>query len=273
MHGRIGMTSGGPVGVVRVFVSSPGNLGPERLLVARACRRIESSLDVSIVPLLWEGGGRVEPGVPPFPPSVTGEGPQAVIDQRVWNELGGYDVYLGIIWHRMGTPTGNYRSGTEAEYRSAIQWHKESGRPSSILFYRKMTNLPLTEVDPEQLRQAREFIEALESKAGLVHRFSNENELEEHLYSHIPNAVKKAVPTVSGEATVSTDAAQVTPSTWATETNEQLALVPPTVAAELRVAANDAPEEAKRLLRRLVDESATPEYIVARLIAEKPRWL
>ena len=270
MHGHIDMNSGDPFGPLRVFVSSPGNLGPERLLVARTCRRIGQSLGVPIEPLLWEGGGSVEPGVPPFPPSVTGGGPQAVIDRQVWDELGGYDVYLGMIWYRMGTPTGGYRSGTEAEYRSAIQWHKESGRPSSILFYRKMTNPPMLGIDPEQLRQAPEFIEELESKAGLVQRFSNENELEDHLYAHIPVAVKKAVPAIPHGAPVSSDAAQVTPLAHGIETNEQLALVPPAVAAELRAAATDAPEEAKRLLRRLIDETATPQDIVARLQAEKP---
>ena len=114
------MNSGGSVGSVKVFVSSPGNLGPERLLVARVCRRIGRSIGVPIQTLLWEGGSDVEPAVTAFPPSVTGGGPQAVIDRRVWEELGGYDVYLGMIWHRIGTPTGDYRSGTEAEYRSAV---------------------------------------------------------------------------------------------------------------------------------------------------------
>lgn len=126
-------------------------------------------MGMPIQTLLWEGGGDVEPDILAFPPSVTGGGPQAVIDRRVWEELGGYDVYLGMMWHRMGTPTGDYRSGTEAD--------------------------------------------------------------------------------------------------------ERLALVPPTVAAELRAAATDASDKAERLLRRLADETSTPALIVSRLMAEKPGWL
>ncbi len=267
------MNSGGPVGSVKVFVSSPGNLGPERLLVARVCRRIGQSMGVPIQTLLWEGGGDVEPTVPAFPPSVTGGGPQAVIDRRVWEELGGYDVYLGMIWHRMGTPTGGYRSGTEAEYRSAVQWHKEAGRPSSILFYRKVTNPPMSEIDPEQFRQALEFVGELESTAGLVQRFSDQNELEEHLYWHIPDAVRKAMPTVPRAVTVSSGAVPVTTSTRSIETDERLASVPPTVAAELRAAATGASDEAERLLRRLADEASFPALIVSQLMAEKPGWL
>ena len=250
------MNSGGPVGSVKVFVSSPGNLRPERLLVARVCRRIGQSTGVPIQTLLWEGGGDVEPTIPPFPPSVTGGGPQAIIDRRVWEELGGYDVYLGMIWHRLGTPTGGYRSGTEAEYRSAVQWHKEAGRPYSILFYRKMTNPPMSEIDPEQFRQASEFVGELESTVGLVQRFSDLNELEEHLYWHIPNAVRKSIPAVPRVVTVSSGAVQVTTSTRSIETDERLASVPPTMAAELRAAAACASEEAERLLRRLANETA-----------------
>lgn len=227
---------------MKVLVSSPGNLGPERLLVARVCRRIGQSMGVPIQTLLWEGGGDVEPDVPAFPPSVTGGGPQAVIDRQIWEELGGYDVYLGMIWHRMGTPTGDYRSGTEAEYRSAVQWHKETGRPSSILFYRKMTDPPMSEIDPEQLRQALAFVGELESRAGLVQRFSDENELEEHLHWHIPDAVRKAMPAVTDVGTVSSGAIQVTTSTRSIETDERLTSVPPTAAAELRAAATDAYE-------------------------------
>jgi tetratricopeptide (TPR) repeat protein len=267
------VNSSGLFGSVKVFVSSSGDLAPERLLVARVCRRIGNSFRLPVVPLLWEGGGSVEPDVPAFPPNVTGVGPQAVIDRQVWEELGGYDVYLGMIWHRMGTPTGRYRSGTEAEYRSAVEWHKETGRPSSILFYRKMADPPITKLEAKQLQQALDFVGELESAVGLVQRFSDENGLEEHLYSHIPGAVEKAMPAVSRRVTISSSAVSVTTSTRAIEPDERLALVPPTVAAELRAAATDAPDEARHLLHRLADETSTPALIVSQLMAEKPGWL
>ncbi len=54
------MNFGDPIVPVKVFVSSPGNLRPERLLVACICRRIGHFLAVPIVPLLWEGGDGVE---------------------------------------------------------------------------------------------------------------------------------------------------------------------------------------------------------------------
>jgi hypothetical protein len=47
------MNSGDPIVQVKVFVSSPGNLHPGRLPVARICRRVGHSQSVPIVPLLW----------------------------------------------------------------------------------------------------------------------------------------------------------------------------------------------------------------------------
>ena len=95
-------------------------------------------MGVTIEPLLWEGGGPNNPDVRAFPSEMTGEGgAQAVVDRRLWDDLEGYDVYLGMIGDRMGTPVGEWRSGTEGEYQSAKQWKKETGRPPTILFYKK----------------------------------------------------------------------------------------------------------------------------------------
>ena len=115
---------------IHVFVSSPGNLRSERLLVVKICRRLSQSMGIRVEPLLWEGGGREEPDVSSFPAYVSGEGAQHEIDKRLWEEIGGCDIYVGMIWHRMGTPTGDWRSGTEAEYQGALRARKETGRPS-----------------------------------------------------------------------------------------------------------------------------------------------
>ena len=94
-------------------------------------------MGLQIEPLLWEGGGSEEPDVPSFPAYVGGDGPQDVVDERLWDEMGGCHIYVGMIWHRMGTPTDKWRSGTEAEFEGAKRSEKETGRPSAILFYRK----------------------------------------------------------------------------------------------------------------------------------------
>ncbi|MEK7214889.1 MAG: hypothetical protein AAB289_04775, partial [Chloroflexota bacterium] len=123
------MSINGPPREIKVFVSSPSGLETERPLVVTVCRRVSAVMGVSVTPLLWEGGGSGNPEVPAFPPDITGHGAQAVIDDHVWGRLGGYDIYIGMVWHRMGTPTGAYGSGTEAELHFALEMRKKTGRP------------------------------------------------------------------------------------------------------------------------------------------------
>jgi hypothetical protein len=147
-------------------------------------------MDVSIEPLLWEGGGPSNPDIPAFSSEVTGEGPQAVIDRQLWDDLGGYDVYLGIIWRRMGTPVAQWRSGTEAEYRSAHLWKEQWGRPSTILFYQKHVDVD-SDMDSEQLALVRSFTRELQGE-GLVQRFTDAESLRSLLIPHLTRAVRKA---------------------------------------------------------------------------------
>ena len=155
-------------------------------------------MGMNIEPLLWEGGGREEPDVPSFPPYFSGEGPQYEIDKRLWDEIGGCDIYVGMIWHRMGTPTGDWRSGTEAEFRGALRAQKETGRPSTIFFYQKTADPVLREVDPAQLEKAREFIAELNA-AGVLHRFEDADDLEAQLHAHLPVAITKVRPAPTPE--------------------------------------------------------------------------
>lgn len=189
------MTSAASDRTVRVFVSSTGILRHERLLVVKVCRNIGLSLDIHIEPLLWEGGGKDEPNVLSFPARISGEGAQYEIDE-VLSDIGGCDIYVGMIWYRMGTPTGEYKSGTEAEFRGALRERGKSERPA-ILFYRKNADIP-ADVKPRQLAGAQKFAKEIE-KLGLMQRFEDVRDLESQLYAHLPKAIKRARPDLFSE--------------------------------------------------------------------------
>jgi hypothetical protein len=165
---------------IRVFVSSPSELRRERRLVAETCRQLSLTLPVHMEALLWEGGGPNNPEAAPFPPEITGLGAQAVIDDHVWNRLGGYDVYVGLLWRRMGTPTGKWRSGTEAEFRYAADQQAASQRPRHILLYFKDTSArqPADPAVDDFYREVR--------ASGLVHqRFRDTEQFRRAIYSHL----------------------------------------------------------------------------------------
>lgn len=171
--------------VVRVFVSSPRELRRERVLIAEICRELSLVLAAHVEALLWEGAGVTNPEVQPFPPEITGLGGQAVIDDHIWSRLGGYDIYVGLLWRRMGTPTSTWRSGTEAEFRFAFAHRLASGRPRHILFYLKGLR-PGVSRDAD----AADFASELRT-LGLVTPFASTEDLRRAAFSHLATLVRE----------------------------------------------------------------------------------
>ena len=125
--------------VVRLFVASPDDVSRERgelvKVVDRLNRIFERIKGIRIQLVRWESD--TYPGV--------GSDAQDVINSQVDDA---YDVFLGILWRRLGTPTGRAESGTVEEYTRArarfdadrasvhIMWYfKESSALNGVRAY------------------------------------------------------------------------------------------------------------------------------------------
>ncbi|MCY2987357.1 MAG: SUMF1/EgtB/PvdO family nonheme iron enzyme [Planctomycetota bacterium] len=112
------------VRIIRVFVSSPGDVQAERdvldEVVASINRTEGQAHGVRLELFKWKEN--VTPQIGPKP--------QQVID----DQTPAYDIYLGIMSTRFGTPTGRYGSGTEKEFKDALKKWKTAGEPW-IAFY------------------------------------------------------------------------------------------------------------------------------------------
>ena len=88
--------------VIRVFVSSPGNVAAERGVLNEVVERINltDGLAPGVRLELWTWEQNVVPQIGPRPQAVVMQTPP-------------YDIYLGILSTRFGTPTGHYGSGTK----------------------------------------------------------------------------------------------------------------------------------------------------------------
>jgi tetratricopeptide (TPR) repeat protein len=82
-----------------------------------------------------------------------------------------WDIFVGILWHRFGTPPGakdnmgkDYLSGTEEEFKTAYELWKQYGKPRIVL-YRCTRGLPY-DIDPDQLMRVREFFKIIEDTKG-----------------------------------------------------------------------------------------------------------
>ena len=76
-----------------------------------------------------------------------------------------WDIFIGILWHRFGTPTGvvdpvtgqPYKGGTEQEFDLAYRLYRQKGRPI-IRFYHRKSSAPFDQLDPDQLKSVKAFL-------------------------------------------------------------------------------------------------------------------
>src|SRR5438552_9057076 len=108
---------------VRLFVSSPSDVQRERESLPAVIDEINTTIGQRlgfIIELVrWETHCHPAMGRP-----------QSVIN----NQIGKYDIFIGIMWKRFGTPTGEADSGTEEEFNLAYdEWRR--AKELHIAFY------------------------------------------------------------------------------------------------------------------------------------------
>jgi hypothetical protein len=155
------------------FISSPGDVAKERKIAPRIIadlNRVYLQATGNILwPLMWEAmsGG-------------LGEDVQAVVNRQTPD----YDIFVGILWSRFGTPTRRAGSGTAEEFDRALALHRSGKRNVQFMVFVKSADLP-NGVDPDQLRSVRAFVERLQDTGILLHRFHTTAEFETKLRDHM----------------------------------------------------------------------------------------
>ncbi|KZN51626.1 DUF4062 domain-containing protein [Pseudoalteromonas luteoviolacea] len=118
--------------VINIFISSPGDCLQERETAKRVIERLNGSPEakknrLTFKRIMWE---EIPPGA--GEPDNT----QLRINQIMKRyDLDHYDIYLGFMKNRLGTPTAAAKSGTVEEFESALEELKSKRQPSEVLFY------------------------------------------------------------------------------------------------------------------------------------------
>jgi hypothetical protein len=198
------------VSKVRVFVASPGDVQSERAQLAKVIDELNLTISViapekQIVLELVRWETHVHPGL--------GRDPQDVVNRQI----GAYDIFVGIIWKRLGTPTAVAKSGTEEEFRQAFSiWEKDKKLPVLFYFCQQAFPPPRTKEEVEQLGKVVDFRDEL-SKKGLVADYAEHDSFADVIRPHLllvlgkmPSA--KGAPPESAES-LAQRAAQVDTST------------------------------------------------------------
>jgi len=133
-------TSPDAVRVLRVFLASPSDLGPERHAARDAVNEINRTVarpaGFQVDLIGWEdtlsSAGR----------------PQATINE----EMATCQMFIGMIWERWGTApdlTGKFTSGFEEEYYTSFERYQNTGQPHMRLFFKDVDSSKISDAGPE----------------------------------------------------------------------------------------------------------------------------
>ena len=172
------LTMATQVNKVRVFVASPGDVQSERAQLAKVIDELNLTIS-AIAPekqlilelVRWET--HVPPGL--------GRDAQEVVNLQI----GDFDIFVGILWKRLGTPTAVAKSGTEEEFQRAYSiWQKDKKLPVMFYFCQASFPPPRTKEEVEQLAKVVEFRDEL-SKKGLVADYTEHNSFADVIRPHL----------------------------------------------------------------------------------------
>jgi len=168
--------------VLQAFVASPGDVSNERELLEEVIRELNvtwrSSLGISIDLVRWET--HALPGI--------GSDAQQVINDSIGDD---YDIFIGIMWGRFGTPTTKYGSGTEEEFKRAFaRWEKDS-TSVRIMFYFNNAGISPSAIDPDQLRRIQSFKSSLGDEGALYWHYNGIEHFSKLLRLHLSRVVQE----------------------------------------------------------------------------------
>ena len=176
--------------IITVFISSPNDVSDDRQVVLDELhawnQRNGRARGCYLSPLTWE-----DLVAPDF-----GNSTQDVINVAVGDE---YDVFLGLMWGRFGTPTDKAESGTQEEFERALA-RKTSGEALRISFLFKKADLPFDKTDPEQLMKVKEFKQSIAKEGGFYAEYSDDRELVSGLTAIFDNIANEKERYAEGSA-------------------------------------------------------------------------
>lgn len=163
----------------KVFLASPDDVKEERGIVKKVIEtynQIHSCDNIKLELLCWEDNTH-----PSF-----GDYPQDVVNSQIGDD---YDVFIGILWARFGTPTPEYESGTEEEFYRAYTRHK-NGDSIELMVYRKDESIPPSSIDVEQLQKVNSFISKVGELGGYYFSFTGKEQFQQLLLKHLDGLIK-----------------------------------------------------------------------------------
>ena len=185
---------------IKCFIASPGDTAAERQVCEKVFEEINHgigrTLGFRLVSMRWEKD--VYPSV--------GEYGQQVINQQFEDD---YDLFVGIMKNRFGTPTPRAGSGTEEEFNIAYE-RFQNGEIGNIFFYFGMPDKSPYDLELDQFQKVKDFKGRIEQDGVVTMQYQGLEDfkkqlkynLEDYFNKNKPSKRKKRIQTIKEEIIV-----------------------------------------------------------------------
>lgn len=174
----------------KVFVASPGDTAEERAFLQELAEEINDAIghanNFRIRTIKWEND--LIPGM--------GLDGQDVINKQVDDD---YDVFVGIMWKKFGTPTGRAGSGTEEEFERAYAKY-QNGDKVEILFYFNQADIPMSQIDTDQINLVKKFKSKIGDLGTLYSQYTGIDDFKKKIRSHLTKTLLRIHQSFDGKA-------------------------------------------------------------------------
>lgn len=169
-----------------VFIASPSDLKEERIAIEEVTKELNLTFGIKqnvVIELLkWETHSA--PGISHFHT-------QEIINEDIGNE---YDIFIGLLWKRFGTPTEKAGSGTEEEFLNVFDRFINKKENIQVLFYFKdAVPKSLKDISASELIKIEKFKTELSDKKVLYWEFDTCENLKNFLRIHIPKRITNLI--------------------------------------------------------------------------------
>lgn len=161
---------------LKIFLASPGDVDTERRHVAKVVEEINRTVAAALgVVLEVISSKNAFPGY--------GKDGQAILNEQI-GDMKEYELFIGIMWNRIGTPTPRAKSGTVEEFTRAVRALTRRKKPE-VWFYFRQAAAHLT--TKEELKQKEEVLDfrAKFRTNGLFRDYKGPAEFRDQLREHL----------------------------------------------------------------------------------------
>jgi hypothetical protein len=188
---------------LRIFVASPGDVSEERDslqgIVNELNRTLGDRTNTTLELVRWET--HAWPGF--------GLDAQDVIN----GQIDPYDIFVGIMWKRLGTPTARSTSGTVEEFERAFDLWVQHRKPTIMFYFNRTPFYPQTTDEVQQFERVLRFKEVVAAKGALRWEYDGPDDFERQarpqLYRQIAALLGGAEDQSSRAAALRTEATTV----------------------------------------------------------------